>query len=275
MVVLALLFCPLPWVDLSHSQEVDLWGDDPFTYYQDQPDQKEESFDPDAPEVHEPFFAMILQWAADDSLGTWTGSDVLAFSEKFGRTSRFPTEQLVSFSRYRPGVEDSLAWPGVDIRAVWEIELNGPQDPAMPYSIFGYHPGTLRVSGALRLAETSLGAMGLRSEDGSISVTEIQVFRLELGTVVLDVDGWLDALMGKKLDDAAVIGFVTAREQGRLVSLAVSIGDEGRHIYGEFDLKQDKVLPNGRAVMSALSAACRTILTRGQDNPLDRAWEGP
>ncbi len=269
MVVLALLFCQMLGVDISHSQEPELWEDDPFNYHSKK---VADSFDPDAPEVQEPFFAMILQWAADDSLGTWSGPDVVAFYDEVGRPSKFPIEQLVSFSRQRPDSEDLIGWPGVDITAVWEVQLTGPQNPPMPYSIFGYHPGTLRVSGTLRLAETHLGAMGLRSENGNVMVTDIQVFRLEQGTVILDVDGWLDALMGKKLDDAAVVGFVTAREQGRLISLAVSLGDEGRRIVGEFDLQQDKVLPHGRDVIYALSGACRAILTQGQANPESRAW---
>ena len=268
-VILALLLFMFVGVNTARSQDADLWEDDPFSYHSKN---KTESFDPDAPEIQEPFFALILQWAADDSLGTWTGAEFLDFAEDLGRPSRFPLEKMITFSRRRPSAEDSAAWPGVEIKAIWEVQLNGPQDPPMPYSIFGYHPGTLRVSDRLQLSEIHLGDRIFRSTDGLSSVTEIQVFRLDQGSVVLDVDGWLDGLMGAKLDDAAVVGFVAAREQGKLISLAVSLGKEGRHIFGEFDLRNDKVLPNGRAIVSALSSACRAILYQGLADPLSQAW---
>ncbi len=273
--ILALLLFQILWLGISLSQTIDVWDDDPADYGRGETDSETESVLVETPEIKEPFFALILHWAQGDSLGTWDGSDVMEFSETLNRPSRFPIEKLLSFTRHRPSAEDAKAWPGVEIKAVWEVQLNGPQDPPMPYSIFGYHPGTLRVSETLRLAETHLGSMGLRSENNQVEITDIQMFRLERGTVILDVDGWLDRIMGKKLDDAAVVGFVTAREQGRLISLAVSLGDEGRLIVGEFDLQKDKVLPNGRPVIYALSAACRGILYLGLEDPLTHSWVQP
>ena len=122
------------------------------------------------------------------------------------------------------------------------------------------------------MAEVHLGSVELTKEDGSVKVSDIQLFRLETGILILDVDGWLDALLGKRLDDAAMLGFVSAREDGRLIGLALSIGSKGRPIYGELDFQQDKVLANGRAVASALSAACRSIFILGMDDPVARAW---
>ena len=272
-VILALLFCLTFGFSFSYGQQEELWEDDPFDFSQSKSNKQDESTDEIGPEILEPFFAQILSWSSGDSLGTWDGSKVAEFAEAAGRPSRFPIEKLLTFSRLRPTPEDEKAWPGVNIVAVWDVQLSGPQDPPMPYSIFGYHPGTLRVSERLRLAETDLGAMGLRNENEHVIITEIRLFRIEQGAVILDVDGWLDRIMGKKLDDAAVVGFVSAREEGRLISLAVSLGDEGREIVGEFDLRHDKVLPNGRSVIYALSDACRAIFYLGLEDPLDKAWE--
>lgn len=259
----------LLWAPRAQSQEMEVWEDDPFEFAARL---KQEKLDAARPEIGEPFFAMILQYAAGDSLGQWYQPEVAAFINQRGEPSRFPVDKLVSLSRRRPTPDDSAAWPGVAIQAVWSIHLTGSLEPAMPYSILGYHPGTLRVSGDLRLLEAHLGGISLRVEGTTVMVTQVHLFRLEKGTVALDVDGWLDSLLGKALDDAAVVGFVTAREQDRLLGLGVSLGRKGRKIYGEFDFRRDKVLPNGRPLASALSAACRSLLNRGRPDPLARAW---
>ncbi len=251
------------------AQESDQWEEDPFNFSSLK---KEELPDPNAPEVNEPFFAMVLQWAADDSLGTWSGDDVKAYAEKVGRPSKFPLGDLVSFSRSRPDTSGAEIWPGMTVKATWDIELIGDLTPAMPYSILGYHPGTLRITRIVSMSEVHLGVVGLASVDGQTNVSDIQLFRMEKGSLVLDVDGWLDAILGKRLDDAAMLGFVAARENGKLIGLAVSIGKEGRPIYGELDFRKDKVLANGRPVASALSAACRSIFILGRDDPLGQAW---
>ena len=254
---------------VAFGQEADLVEDDPFDFSSLK---KAETLDLNGPEINEPFFAMVLQWASEDSIGTWSGNDVRAYAGNLGRPSRFPLHELVSFSRYRPEKDDAGIWPDMNVKAVWEIILIDDLNPAMPYSILGYHPGTLRISKKIVMTEVHLGAVALTNVDGSTQVSDIQLFRLEHGTLILDVDGWLDALLGKRLDDPAMLGFVSARENGRIIGLAVAIGNEGRSIYGELDFQRDKALPNGRAVASALSSACRSIFILGLDDPLARAW---
>jgi hypothetical protein len=267
--VLAVFLFVMGAGETAFAQELELWEDDPFSF---NPRPKEDVLDLDGPEINEPFFAMILQWAADDSLGTWDADDVLAFTNTLGRESKFPMEQLARFSRHRPEESEASAWPGVTVNAIWKFELTGDLSPAMPYSVLGYHPGSLRVSQSLQLAETHLEGLALEGEDGAKKIAGIRIFRLDQGTVILDVDGWLDAFLGKKLDDAAVVGFVMGREHDQLVGVVVSLGKNGRHIYGEFDFRRDEVMPNGRAAASALSAACRAVMSQGQDDPLSRAW---
>lgn len=264
-IVILAVVCSLP----AFSQSAEMAEDDPFDFSSLK---SAEILDPNAPEINEPFFAMVLQWAADDSLGTWSGDDVRAYARKLGRPSKFPLHDLVSFSRLRPEEKYTGTWPDVNIKAIWKIELIDDLDPAMPYSILGYHPGTLRISGKITMTEVHLGTVSLTNVDGSSQVSDIQLFRLEKGTLILDVDGWLDALLGKRLDDSAMLGFVAARENGRIIGLAVSVGNKGRSIYGELDFQRDKVMANGRAVASALSSACRSIFILGMDDPVTHAW---
>ncbi len=229
-------------------------------------------------EIREPFFAFLLGMVDADSLGEWTGAEVRDYAAARGNPSRFPLDELVSLSRSLPDNTVAVRYSGARVQAVWRILLTGPQDRPMPYSILGYHPGSLRIGAEMVLSELaavdlSLGFV-LDGEFVEATVTEARVFALERGYVVLDADGWLDALLGAALDDAWTLGFVTGVENGRLVGLGVSVGREDRHIYGEFDFTKDKVLAHGRPLASALSRASRTWLNVDDGN-LPPPWVEP
>ena len=222
------------------------------------------------PEIREPFFAFLLGMVEADSLGHWTGAELRAAAEAAGRPSRFPLDQVVSLSRSRPDSVGATRYTGARVQAIWRIVLAEDQDRPMPYSIMGYHPGSLLIGGELLLAELAAVdldlAWGSGEDPQAETVTEVRVFALEMGHVVLDADGWLDALLGASLDDSWTLGFVTGREQGRLLGLGVSLGRKGRHIYGEFDFANDEVLTHGRDLVSALSRASRSWLSTESGN---------
>jgi len=231
------------------------------------------------PEIREPFFKFLIRMAEQDSVGLWSGEELRAQAAASGRGSRFPLEEVVSLARAHPGVgpnsPSARKYSGTTVRAVWTLVLNGNQDHPMPYSILGYHPGSLRIGGVLVLSE--LGPMDLAityEEDGewvNQLMAQVRIFPLEKGHVVLDADGFLDALLGSSLDDAWTLGFVIGREERKLIGLGVSLGRKGRHIFGEFDFFQDKVLVHGRPPMSALSRASRRWLNVESGN-LPEPW---
>jgi len=227
---------------------------------------------PEGPEIREPLFAMVLSLAEADSLGRWTGQDVLDFAVATDRQTNLPLDNLVTFKRRRPRPVEKKAWPGMRVDAVWEITMTEDLDPSMPYSILGYHPGTMRITRRLRLAEAFFGQVSFEADGQRHEVHDIRVFRVEEGSVALDVDGWLDFLLGKKLDDAAVLAFVSGRTGEQRVALAISVGREGRSIYGEFDLRRDKVLPHGRPLARGLSRSCRGLLMQGLENVTSHTW---
>ena len=145
----------------------------------------------------------------------------------------------------------------------------------MPYSIMGYHPGSLRFSQEIELYELAPMDLSLQFEsDGNLqrqNVLDVRIFALAKGHVVLDADGLLDALLGAALDDSWTLGFVVGRDEGRLIALGVSLGRKNPKIHGEFDLAEDKVLSHGRPVVSALSLATRKWLNV-EDGHLPPAW---
>ena len=230
------------------------------------------------PEIQEPLFELLISLAEADSCVSWSGDELRRWVESTGRKSKFPLEAVTALERRRPGGDRAGRYPGSRVRAVWRLELTGKQDRPMPYSILGYHPGSLRIGGVLVLSELAAQRLDVSyvhdDETVSRSVTDVRIFPLETGHVLLDADGLLDALLGKALDDAWIVGFVLGREEGRLIGLGVSLGREGRHIYGEFDFTRDKVLPNGRPLASALSRASRRWLDPDTGH-LPEPWAEP
>ncbi len=184
----------------------------------------------------------------------------------------------MSLSRSRPDSTQAGHYADVEVQAVWRINLAAAQDRSMPYSILGYHPGSLRIAGQLVLSELAPVALDFQiavdDETVTRTVTEVSIFAIEQGYVVLDADGWLDALLGAALDDAWTLGFVTGREDGRMLGLGVSLGREGRHIYGEFDFANDKILTHGRPLVRALSRHSRIWLNTESGN-LPPPWLEP
>lgn len=227
------------------------------------------------PEIREPFFEFLIRMTECDSIGLWTGDELRAHTADSGRESRFPLDDVVSLERARPDRQAAEKYQGTTVRAVWTIELTGKQDRPMPYSILGYHPGSLRIGAVLVLSELGPADLEIRFQDGDEPTTrlfrEVRIFPLEQGHVILDADGFLDALLGAGLDDAWTLGFVIGREDGKLVGLGVSLGRKGRHIFGEFDFSRDKVLAHGRPPMAALSRASRRWLNVESGN-LPEPW---
>ncbi len=233
---------------------------------------REDSLLAQGPEVREPFFAFLLAAARGDSLGVWNGAALQEYAADQGRPSRFPMEMIRNLSRRRPTPDENRSWPRSAVKAVWELELTEDLDRDLPYSILGYHPGALRGSRRMLLTEVQLGALAVVGEQGPVTVSDVLLFRLDRGHLLLDVDGLVDRLLGKALDDSATLGFVLARHRSALLGLAVSVGKDGRRIYGEFDFRRDKVLPNGRPVAQALSAAGRRLMLEDYQGPELGIW---
>lgn len=224
-----------------------------------------------AAEASEPLFAFLLSLANGDSLGVWSGRDIVRFADARGRQSKFPLEEIVSVARRRPDADESSRWPQGELDAMWEIVLRGNLDRAMPYSILGYHPGSLRVAGRLVMSELRLGdwsfRVGGQDEARDLQVTDVRALRLDSGSVVLDADAIPDALLGGNLDDAWTLGFVLAYHEDRQVGLAVSVKRDEGAIFGEFDFVQDKIMKSGSLLGSHLSKFCRDWFTRRGSRP--------
>lgn len=214
--------------------------------------------------IVEPFFAFVLGRAEADSLGTWDAADVAAFAAARGRPSRLPVDRLVSLERRRPAPGTEGRHPGARVLAEWVVAFDGPLRFPLPYSILGYHPGSLRLSRTLHLAEFAPADLTLRWREKrrqqEKALGDVRVFVCENGYMLLDADGVVDRLLGDLLDDSWTVGFVIARDGAARVGLSLMLGRDGRPIYGEFDFARDRIEAHGRPLAGALASAARRWL---------------
>jgi hypothetical protein len=214
--------------------------------------------------IVEPFFALVVGMAEADSLGTWDAADVAALAAARGRPSRLPVDRLVSIERRRPAPGTEGRHAGARVLAEWIVAFDGPLGFPLPYSILGYHPGSLRLSRTLHLAELAPVDLTLRWREKrrqqEKALGGVRVFACEKGYLLLDADGVVDRLLGDLLDDSWTVGFVTARDGAARVGLGLMQGRDGRPIYGEFDFARDRVEAHGRPLAGALASAARRWL---------------
>lgn len=218
-------------------------------------------------EIQDPFFEFVVAVIEGDSLGVWTRADLEARLAAADRTSRLPVARLVSLER-RVDASDPA------VRRL-RLELDAPLDLPVPWSLLGYHPGSLLTSRVIEAREIGLPPVVLHLADdaGRRWAPVIHVLTIETGHMILDVDGFVDKLLGAKLDDTWFTAFVIARVtpdpgEDALQAMALGLSHDRRRLVGAFDFRRDKILPDGRPIASALSIYCR----RSVHLPESRAW---
>jgi hypothetical protein len=207
-------------------------------------------------EVRDPFFQFIIAVLWDDSLGVWSREELQTRMEMTERTSRLPMQDLVSIER-RPATGDEVeSRRGVKVTRIWILTLEKAMDLPMPYSVFGYHPGSLIISQELRFSEWYLGGPNIHvASDGQVTIhsaSKLWVLRLDSGWVILDVDGWLDRLLGKRLDDAWTEGFTVCHIDGELYGLSFGMNRKYNSLYGDFDFRKDEIIGDVRPLSRSL-----------------------
>ncbi len=217
-------------------------------------------------QVKEPLFAFVLSMVAADSLGTWTAADLDAFAAAWGEKTDFPLDRLATLARELVPPGERKQHDGLESRRrlVFTIRDQHLEFP-MPYSILGYHPGTVVVNSPLVFDEWALGPRTIEvrvdKEKRRYAVDALTVFQIRRGANYLDVDAWLDNLLGDVVDDSWTLAFAAGWEADRLVGFGVSTGRKGRRIYGELNFRTGEVEMHGRPVIRGLAATVRDWVT--------------
>jgi len=172
--------------------------------------------------------------------GSLNGSRLRAEVHARGASTALPVDQLQVMQRLpHPGSPEGL------VRMVAYHDLDVPA----PYDVVGYHPGRLRASRIVEFEEWNLGTVilemprqGEEARSGRIVLEDVRLWGVRRGHLEIDIDGWLDLLLGSKLDDTRITGFSLFRYQGRWVGLAMGYNPEGKGRSGSFSFLTDQVL---------------------------------
>jgi hypothetical protein len=186
---------------------------------------------PVEPSVKDPVFAILIGVLDSEGYGQLTRERLEEEIRRLRAKSRLPYQKVASVSRraLEPGRTAEVT-----------LRFLGPFKASVPYSILGYHPGHVEAAPACRfrewyLGEVTLGARGARFD-------EVRLFALEEGRLFVDVDGWLDFLAGRALDDTSVKGLAVLRQGERRFGLAFGVNKQGQLRSGVLDFRSDKVL---------------------------------
>jgi hypothetical protein len=188
---------------------------------------------PSQPLVKDAVFAILVGLVESDTYGTLTSEHLGRDLERRGARSRLPFRKLRELRR-APGQPGRTA----QVEAVFD----GPLEMPVPYTILGYHPGSLRADEVCAFTEWRLGTVVVAAPSGPLAIQDVRVFSFRSGRIRIDFDGWLDWLMGGALDDTNVSGIATFRLRARWIGMAVGWNDKGEPRSGSFDFEQDKVL---------------------------------
>ncbi len=199
---------------------------------------------PAADGIREPFFAIMVGLAESNLYGVVPGARLRTEIARTGRKTQLPIERITQVRR------DPTDTPG---HAQVVAGLTGPLDLAVPYSILGYHPGSFRASPRVVLDEWDLGTLRLDVGGGETAVLEcVRVWGVREGRAEMDVDGWLDRVMGGRLDDTRIVGLAAFRYQGERIGLAMGYNKDGEGRSGAFRFRDDEIIyPNQAAFMAA------------------------
>jgi hypothetical protein len=191
---------------------------------------------PTADDVGDPLLALLIGVLDADAFGT-VGRGLLDSVVVAGGGSKLPYEDVKTLAREPAG--------GGVISEV-EILLRRAVDLGVPYSILGYHPGSVRAPKQVLLREWRIPQHDIRwvEDDHSREArfVELRLFSVEKGRIEMDVDWWLDKLLGSKLDDTHLVGFVITEHEGKRYAVAFGYTKDGRGRSGCFDLEADEII---------------------------------
>lgn len=113
----------------------------------------------------------------------------------------------------------------------------------VPYDILGYHPGSVAASKDVNFLEWYLPSQTIGSASGDpIDITRVFVFAVNEGWAVVDVDAWVDKLLGGYLDDTRIALLVLFKYNDEWHALAAGYGPSGEGRSGIFNFQTNKIL---------------------------------
>lgn len=208
------------------------------------------------PVARDPVFAILLGLIEQDRCGVITGPRLRRQVLATGRPTKLPMQFMKELSRLPAAVAGARA----EVALVSTRDLDLP----VPYRILAYEPGRMRASRRLVLEEWNLGTLRLEAPGDAHPVVlgDVRVWGIRAGQVEIDVDGWLDAIMGSRLDDTRIVGFALFRYGNELLGMALGYNRDGKGRSGAFSFKTDSILFPSPPPMKIAGSHLRARLER-------------
>jgi hypothetical protein len=194
---------------------------------------------PDAPSlaegVNDPVFAYLIGLHDRGIFGAVSRDHFDRATQQAGRRSRIPFELITGVVR-APGRQAGTGWV--------RMTFTGPLDVPVPYSLLGYHPGSLLGSPVVTLEEWQIGrtlVANVGEGDPVLELEDLTLWGIVAGEVWIDIDGWVDRLMGGRVDDTFVVGLAIFRFQGARLAMALGFNRDGEGRSGALDLQADRL----------------------------------
>jgi hypothetical protein len=151
---------------------------------------------------------------------------------------------------------------GTTVRDV-SIAFKGDLETPVPYSILGYHPGSVDASKTMRFLEwyTPFEKIAVGGRE-SVELSQVSVFGVYEGWVIVDIDAWIDNLLGGLLDDTRIIVLVLFKYKGDWHALAAGYDRQGNGRSGIFNFKTNKILFPTPRELQALAPYYRNFVVR-------------
>jgi hypothetical protein len=211
-----------------------------------------------AADVKDGIFAFLFGLLDRELCGIVSGAHLAEILERGERKSRVPTA-LIRSVRRAPGSSPPDAWV--------EAAFTAPLKISIPYSILGYHPGSLAASETIvarewRADRLTVPNPGSGEGPRSLVITDVTLWAIVEGEIEIDIDGWLDAIMGSRLDDTRIVGLADFRLEGERFGMALGYNHSGKPRSGALDLRDDEIRFPSPRELKAIARYLRTRVVR-------------
>lgn len=205
-------------------------------------------------QVADRFYGYLIGLVDANTCGVIDGRKLEEVLHRYRGKTKIPFEKIKEIRRE---CSDSSS-----VRDV-SIVFNGALDTPVPYSILGYHPGAVRASQTVAFLEWYLPSERIRSGSGEVlEVSDVFVFGIYKGWALVDIDVWVDRLLGRFLDDTRIVVMALFKYRGEWHGLAAGYGRSGEGRSGIFNFHTNKILFPTPRELQALAPHYRNMVVR-------------
>lgn len=146
-----------------------------------------------------------------------------------------------------------------DVSITFKKDLEAP----VPYSILGYHPGSVAASKEVKLLEWYMPSQKISvSGQETLELSQIFIFGVYEGWAVVDIDAWVDKILGGFLDDTRIVTMALFKYNGDWHGLAAGYGRSGEGRSGIFNFHTNKILFPTPKELQVLAPYFRNFVVR-------------